>query len=392
MAIPDPLITEAIQQSSYYPKYLEMVAENTKKTPQESASVQPATKQDDEAQQESIPLEEDDDPDLEMAKKMSLEAHQEKGEGEGDDADMERAIKLSLDPAFLPQGRAPVGGVMIRDPVSETTSKLHEVVGKGKPLRDQTPHNSTLDPLPTYVRHIMRNPEDDQEKSKFREEFDSTIPDPSHQTVTSTPPCQDWSKRSPEVKKTDPLPDVFGFIRSQVHTYAAVDQCQGTKLMMLSLRNLANYHLYHALMEALIADEDAMDKEVANKVKDHKRKHDSDDDEDDDDERLQLDQTKKPIPESERPIHLNQNGHSHETDFPEQENNKGEITSHNVKVPEENKLHRKTMILGDKERTIALSISKHKATRYRNDWPCKKIKFHHYGLKSEREYDISGGL
>ncbi|GKG05697.1 hypothetical protein Tco_0325783, partial [Tanacetum coccineum] len=44
MAIPDPLITEAIQQSSYYPKYLEMVAENTKKTPQESASMQPATR------------------------------------------------------------------------------------------------------------------------------------------------------------------------------------------------------------------------------------------------------------------------------------------------------------------------------------------------------------
>ncbi|GJX03597.1 hypothetical protein Tco_0189513 [Tanacetum coccineum] len=37
-------------------------------------------------------------------------------------------------------------------------------------------------------------------------------------------------------------------------------------------RNPANYHLYHALMEALIADEDAMDKEVAVKVKDHKRK------------------------------------------------------------------------------------------------------------------------
>ncbi|GJW07700.1 hypothetical protein Tco_1570123 [Tanacetum coccineum] len=30
--------------------------------------------------------------------------------------------------------------------------------------------------------------EDDQEKSKAREESDSTIPDPSHQTVTSTPP------------------------------------------------------------------------------------------------------------------------------------------------------------------------------------------------------------
>ncbi|GKF63360.1 hypothetical protein Tco_0186808, partial [Tanacetum coccineum] len=45
-------------------------------------------------------------------------------------------------------------------------------------------------------------------------------------------------------------------------------------------RNTANYRLYHALMEALVADEDAMDKEVADKVKDHKRKHDSDDDDD----------------------------------------------------------------------------------------------------------------
>ncbi|GJT73587.1 hypothetical protein Tco_1032873 [Tanacetum coccineum] len=49
-------------------------------------------------------------------------------------------------------------------------------------------------------------------------------------------------------------------------------------------RNPANYHLYHAQMEALIADEDVMDKEVTVKVKDHKRKHDSDDDEDDDDD------------------------------------------------------------------------------------------------------------
>ncbi|GJS51123.1 hypothetical protein Tco_0624485 [Tanacetum coccineum] len=189
MAIPDPLITEAIQQSTYYPKYLEMVAENTKKTPQESASMQPATKratpkkhttttpvkqskpappptkkpskrklpqkvrkgkptfqlvdEDDEAQQESIPQEEGNDPDLELAKKLSLETHQEKGEGEGDDADLERAIKLSLDPAFLPQGRAPVGGVTIRDPVSETTSKLHEVVGKGNAVvtEEQVAHS-----------------------------------------------------------------------------------------------------------------------------------------------------------------------------------------------------------------------------------------------------------
>ncbi|GJT42260.1 retrovirus-related pol polyprotein from transposon TNT 1-94 [Tanacetum coccineum] len=598
MAIPDPLITEAIQQSSYYPKYLEMVAENTKKTPQESASMQPATKratpkkpttttpvkqskpappptkkpskrklpqkvrkgkpsfqlvdEDDEAQQESIPQEEGNDPDLERAKKMSLEAHQEKGEGEGDDADMERAIKLSLDPAFLPQGRAPVRGVTIRDPVSETTSKLHEVVGKGKAVvteeqvahslidlskkkrttdqfilvrRDQTPPDSTTGPssqpeddtsekvihessstsdsertesetetaapkgdkdqgevdsstvtsgvsipvsdpekahealagpdpepmkedqtgsdsgklhvslagpnpehmddeflataypkvhenlkLITDERVIDDKPEshsgsmssmknlddtfnfgdqflydkpteDDQEKSKVREESDSTIPDPSHQTVTSTPPViapfTDVSSSKPSLLVTPPpinteattittsLPEITPFITLQLrvarleqemsevkktdhsadvlerHTADLIEKYsvlpglesiqnqesekspkeiirikkeQGEEKqdstysirstdkvdleefdlksalfkhmnkIKSANRNTANYHLYHALMEALIADEDAMDKEVADKVKDHKRKHDSDDDEDDDDD------------------------------------------------------------------------------------------------------------
>ncbi|GJU36765.1 hypothetical protein Tco_1185119, partial [Tanacetum coccineum] len=186
MAIPDPLITEAIQQSSYYPNYLKMVAANTKKTPQGSASMQPATKRAtpkkpttttpvkqskpapsptkkpskrklpqkirkgkptfhlvDEEEQESNPQEEGNDPDLELAKKLSLETHQEKGKGEGDDADLELAIKLSLDPALLPQGRAPVGGVTIRDPVSEATPKLHEVVGKGKAVvsEEQVAHS-----------------------------------------------------------------------------------------------------------------------------------------------------------------------------------------------------------------------------------------------------------
>ncbi|GJV78753.1 hypothetical protein Tco_1514623 [Tanacetum coccineum] len=49
-------------------------------------------------------------------------------------------------------------------------------------------------------------------------------------------------------------------------------------------KNLTNYRLYHALMEALIEDENAMDKEVADTVKDHKRKHDGDYDDDDDDD------------------------------------------------------------------------------------------------------------
>ncbi|GJX46798.1 hypothetical protein Tco_0271988 [Tanacetum coccineum] len=48
-------------------------------------------------------------------------------------------------------------------------------------------------------------------------------------------------------------------------------------------RNPANHRLYHALMEALIEDENVMDKGVADTVKDHKRKHDDDEDDDDED-------------------------------------------------------------------------------------------------------------
>ncbi|GJV20666.1 hypothetical protein Tco_1369686 [Tanacetum coccineum] len=244
--------------------------------------------------------------------------------------------------------------------------------------------------------------EDDQEKSKAREESDSTFPDPSHQTITSTPPVippfTEISSSMPsllvtpppinteattittslpeitpfialqlrvakleqemsEVKKSDLSADVLASIRSQVPT--AVDTYLGTKLddalikvlerhtadlikkysvlpgpesvknqeseqspkeiikakkeqdeekqdSTYSIRSndkvdLEEFDLKSALFShmnkkkfankntaskqhSLIADEDAMDKEVADKVKDHKRKHDSDDDESDDDD------------------------------------------------------------------------------------------------------------
>ncbi|GJU89140.1 hypothetical protein Tco_1301563 [Tanacetum coccineum] len=405
-----------------------MVAENTKKTPQESASKVRKGKhtfqlvdEDDEAQQESVPREEGDDPDLELAKKMSLEAHQEKGEREDDDADMERAIKLSLDPAFLPQGRAPIGGVTIRDLVSETTSKLHEVVGKGKavvteeqvayslidlskkkrttnqfilvrqrteseteaaapkgdkdqgevdtstvtsgvsiPVSDpEKAHEALAGPNPEPMKedqtgsdsgklHVSLagpNPEhmDDEflataypkEKSKVKEEL-IHLPDPSHQDSNRSSIPSPSAKSAligsvmSEVKKTGTrLKFCFNQIPSSYRSWfknqeservrgglsiirAKKEQDEEKQDSTYSIRstdkvdleefdlksalfshmnkkksankNTTNYRLYHALMEALIADEDAMDKEVADKVKDHKRKHDSDDDEDDDDD------------------------------------------------------------------------------------------------------------
>ncbi|GJZ21616.1 hypothetical protein Tco_0558655 [Tanacetum coccineum] len=155
--------------------YLEMVAENTKKTPQESASVQPTTRRTPPKKPTTTTPVKPSKPAPTPTKKPSKHKLPQKvRKGKPLPTwmmpDMEKAIKLSLDPAFLPQGQAPVGGVTIRDPVSETTPKLPEVVGKGKAIvteeqvahslidlskkkrttdqfilvrRDQTPHDST---------------------------------------------------------------------------------------------------------------------------------------------------------------------------------------------------------------------------------------------------------
>ncbi|GKF09910.1 hypothetical protein Tco_0044134, partial [Tanacetum coccineum] len=151
-----------------------MVAENTKKTPQESASVQPVTKhappkktttttpvkqskpapaltkkpskhklpqkvrkgkstfqlvdEDDEAQQESVSQEEGDDPDLELAKKMSLEAHQEKGEGE------------------VGKGKAIVTEEQVAHSLIDLSKKKRTTDQFILVRRDQTPHDSITGP------------------------------------------------------------------------------------------------------------------------------------------------------------------------------------------------------------------------------------------------------
>ncbi|GJT38290.1 hypothetical protein Tco_0938155 [Tanacetum coccineum] len=57
--------------------------------------------------------------------------------------------------------------------------------------------------------------------------------------------------------------------------------------------NPTNHALYHALMEDLIEDENAMDKGVANTIKKHKRQHNDDDDDDDEDHPAGPNQGKK---------------------------------------------------------------------------------------------------
>ncbi|GKA29540.1 hypothetical protein Tco_0715785 [Tanacetum coccineum] len=155
MAIPKPLITEAIQQSSYYLKYLEMVAKNTKKTPQDSASKQsvhgtkhaPSKKHLPSKQNHlhpnylsllkrnhprSLPQEKFARESLRLLmKKMKLNKNRNLKE------------KLSLDPSFLPQRQAPVRGVAIRERVAEEIQRLPYVEGKGKAIvtEEQAAHS-----------------------------------------------------------------------------------------------------------------------------------------------------------------------------------------------------------------------------------------------------------
>ncbi|GJW80986.1 hypothetical protein Tco_0144961 [Tanacetum coccineum] len=123
--------------------------------------------------------------------------------------------------------------------------------------------------------------EDDQEKSKVREEFDSTIPDTSHQTVTSIPPVIREKEITPfialqlrvarleqemsEVKKTDHSADVLASIESQVPTALSLSTDKVAleefdlksalfkhmnKISVCKTRNYCQIRLYHALMEA----------------------------------------------------------------------------------------------------------------------------------------------
>ncbi|GJR15996.1 hypothetical protein Tco_0798648 [Tanacetum coccineum] len=178
--------------------------------------------------------------------------------------------------------------------------------------------------------------EDDQEKTNVVDETDSIMPDPSHQiknkvvnaplinteattiitTIPEITPFIALSAKSREIgtlykysrlpapkssrkQESEKSPEEILIIKREqeeqkhVPTYtikstdtAALKEINRKRPLLFKKtihenksanKNPANNRLYHALMEALIEDENAMEKEVADKVKDHKRKHDSDD-------------------------------------------------------------------------------------------------------------------
>ncbi|GJW73117.1 hypothetical protein Tco_0132487 [Tanacetum coccineum] len=144
--------------------------------------------------------------------------------------------------------------------------------------------------------------EDEQEKSKVREESDSTIPDSSHQTATSTPPViapftevssskpSSFNGHSPPIKQeatTIPtsLPENHSILRSSVRVENWSKRCLENKLdnalhksheyVEVCQQILQPIRLYHALMEAFDSgnnDERRHGLEVEDMVKDHNEK------------------------------------------------------------------------------------------------------------------------
>ncbi|GJW18871.1 hypothetical protein Tco_0026307 [Tanacetum coccineum] len=113
---------------------------------------------------------------------------------------------------------------------------------------------------------------DDQEKSNVVDESDSTIPNPIYQTVTSTPPKYYVLPGSESIKNQESKKSPKEIIRIKR------EQGEEKQESPYSIRSTNKVALEEFDLKTLIANEDAMDKEVAVMVKDHKRKHDSDDD------------------------------------------------------------------------------------------------------------------
>ncbi|GJV47779.1 hypothetical protein Tco_1437991 [Tanacetum coccineum] len=109
----------------------------------------------------------------------------------------------------------------------------------------------------------------------------TTLPLPSVSTISLVPHKTTTPIPKPPITNTDacqPTPLRHDDLQKVLQRHTA-DLIQ-KYFMKPAPENPANHELYHDLMEALIEDENAMDKGVADIIKSHKQQNDDDDDED----------------------------------------------------------------------------------------------------------------
>ncbi|GJU19591.1 hypothetical protein Tco_1440100 [Tanacetum coccineum] len=185
------------------------------------------------------------------------------------------------------------------DQTGSNSGKLHVSLAGPNPEHMDDEFLATAYPK---VHENLKLITDEREKSKVIEESDSTIPDPSHQTVTSTlpviAPFTDVSSTKPskeckieqrdsEVKKTDHSTDVLASIKSQVPNVSPIKESESEKIQkdIIRIKKGTREEKQDSTYSIRSTDKVALEEfDLKIKVKDHKRKHDSDDEEDDDDD------------------------------------------------------------------------------------------------------------
>ncbi|GJT14112.1 putative ribonuclease H-like domain-containing protein [Tanacetum coccineum] len=137
MPIPKDLITNAIQNSEYYKKYLEMAARKPR---------QPTTMTGEEVEKKKKALKADEEP--QPASKLQVE---------DDEYNLQRGIQMSLESL-----QAPIGRVVIREPDPGFIRKLPDVEGNGKVTQDAStgPSAQPQDDTSANVVHDTSSPAD----------------------------------------------------------------------------------------------------------------------------------------------------------------------------------------------------------------------------------------
>ncbi|GJV83615.1 putative reverse transcriptase domain-containing protein [Tanacetum coccineum] len=517
MAIPDPLITESIQQSLLFiqsiwkwllriqrkplketascnlqqsvlhPKSPQPTIQVKQSKPAPSPTKKPSKRklpqkvrkgkptfqlvdEDDEAQQ-------DDDPDLDLAKKLSLEAHQEKREEEErTESETETAAPKGDKDQGEVDSSTVTSGVII--PVSDP-KKAHEALAGPDPIleKDQTEstlHQTVMSPPPVIA------PFTDVSSSKPSLLVTPPPINTEATTITTSLPeitpfialqlrVARLEQEMSEVKKTDHSTDVLASIRSQVPT--AVDKYLGTKLDdALLKKSIQNQESEKSPKEIIInkknkaasgsakpppKDDDQSSKKPRESDASASKQHpaltstgwqitdtrdagadssmhrsdpesehseqSSDDipmqDEGNDSDMEDTDNAHipkvstttwfKPIPESERPATPEPEWTIPPNDFPEPEHNWANAYATTYKVPEENKLQRKTYDIGSFIKWFCRRTGKKKLCKADLEGPAFNLVkvFHKNNHKYKRstalredhqvrelEYDISASM
>nr|GFA26060.1 hypothetical protein [Tanacetum cinerariifolium] len=173
-----------------------------------------------------------------------------------------------------------------REGDAETSDVAKANVKKTKDVKDDAkkaevpPKSSSLSVSSSFVLKPVQESHSVKLVTSFAPPSVSIIPHvPLQQTTTPilTPPT---TTGAPTI--TIVVSESDALIAVQLRVAKLENDVSELKNIDHSVEDLATLKLYHALMEALIEDENSIDKGVVNTVKDHKRKHDDDDDDDED--------------------------------------------------------------------------------------------------------------